>query len=299
MRSRFNCQYYTYAYIPTMTSFLNIRDDSNPLTIILGNANLKNTRSHQLSIHYDVQWTSRKSMYWNVSYYTTQNAVAMGYIYNKSTGVYVSTPDNVNGNWKTFGELSYTLPFDKAKRAMFSTYSRVDFSKNVDLITVSGDTTSNRNKVGSLYVTQSFKVDYQMNSKVTVGAKIKGVWTHATSSRTDFTTINAADFNYGVTGQIELPWNLQLSTDLTEYSRRGYENSTINTNELLWNARLSKRYLQGNLVFMLDGFDLLDNLSNVRRVLNGQGRIESYYNVIPRYVMLHIVYRLNIQPKKK
>jgi len=50
---------------------------------------------------------------------------------------------------------------------------------------------------------------------------------------------------------------------------------------------------------MLDGFDILGNLSNVRRVLNGQGRTESYYNVIPRYVMLHVVYRLNIQPKKK
>jgi len=73
----------------------------------------------------------------------------------------------------------------------------------------------------------------------------------------------------------------------------------MNTNELVWNARLAKRYLHGNLVFMVDGFDILGNLSNVRRVLNGQGRTESYYNVIPRYVMLHAVYRLNIQPKKK
>jgi len=91
---------------------------------------------------------------------------------------------------------------------------------------------------------------------------------------------------------------MQFSTDLTEYSRRGYEDHSMNTNELVWNARLSKR-IGGNISIMLDGFDILGNLSNVRRTINAQGRTESYYNVIPSYVMLHAIYRLNIQPKKK
>lgn len=33
--------------------------------------------------------------------------------------------------------------------------------------------------------------------------------------------------------------------------------------------------------------------------LNGQGRTETYRNVIPSYGMLHVIYRLNVQPKKK
>jgi len=175
----------------------------------------------------------------------------------------------------------------------------VDFSKSVDLITVSGDSASSRSTVGSLYTTQDFKLDYQVNKKVTLGAKVKGVWTHATSDRQDFSTINSVDFNYGLTGQIEFPWNMQFSTDITEYSRRGYEASEMNTNELVWNARLSKRVMHGNLTFMLDGFDILGNLSNVRRTMNVQGRTETYYNVIPRYVMLHALYRLNLKPSKK
>ncbi|MFA6873788.1 MAG: TonB-dependent receptor, partial [Bacteroidaceae bacterium] len=246
MKNNFQSYYYANSNIPTMTYFLNVRDDSNPLSVFLGNANLKNTHSHQLFMHYDIQWTNQKSMYWNANYYILQNYVTMGSVYNKSTGASIYTPDNVNGNWQTFGEFNYTLPLDKAKRVMFSTYSKVEFAKSVSLILVSGDTTSSRNKVGSLYTTQSFKVDYQINNKVTVGAKVKGIWTHATSARKDFTTINAADFNYGVSGQVELPWNLQFSTDLTQFSRRGYESSSMNTNELVWNARLAKRYLHGN-----------------------------------------------------
>ena len=82
------------------------------------------------------------------------------------------------------------------------------------------------------------------------------------------------------------------------YSRRGYADHAMNTNELVWNARLSMRFLHGNLIFMLDGFDLLGNLSNIRRTINAQGRTETWSNVTPRYALLHVVYRLNKQPKK-
>ena len=98
---------------------------------------------------------------------------------------------------------------------------------------------------------------------------------------------------------MELPWSLQLSTDLTMYSRRGYSEPSMNTNELVWNARLAKRLMKGNLIVMFDGFDLLGNLSNVRRSINAQGRTETFYNVIPSYGLLHISYKLNKEPKKK
>ena len=67
----------------------------------------------------------------------------------------------------------------------------------------------------------------------------------------------------------------------------------MNTNELVWNARLAKRLLKGNLTIMFDGFDLLGNLSNVRRSINAQGRTETFYNVIPSYGLLHVAYKLN------
>ena len=86
--------------------------------------------------------------------------------------------------------------------------------------------------------------------------------------------------------------------DLTEYGRRGYEDHNMNTNELIWNARLSQQAMHGNLIFVLDGFDILSNLSNVQRTINAQGRVETYYNVLPRYLLFHVIYRLNKQPKK-
>ena len=83
------------------------------------------------------------------------------------------------------------------------------------------------------------------------------------------------------------------------YSRRGYGSSELNTDNLIWNARLSYTMLKGRLTWMLDGFDLLGQIDNVTRVVNAQGRIETYTNVLPRYTLLHVVYRFNKQPKKK
>ena len=45
--------------------------------------------------------------------------------------------------------------------------------------------------------------------------------------------------------------------------------------------------------------DLLQQLSNTRRVLNAQGITETWYNTIPSYVMLSLTYRFAKLPKKK
>ena len=83
------------------------------------------------------------------------------------------------------------------------------------------------------------------------------------------------------------------------YSRRGYIDNTMNTNELVWNARLTKRLMHGNLLLQLDGFDMLGQLSNVRHSIDAQGRSETFYNVIPSYGLFHVTWRLNKKPKSE
>ena len=81
--------------------------------------------------------------------------------------------------------------------------------------------------------------------------------------------------------------------------RRGYGSPELDTTDPVWNARLSYTPAKSKWVIMLDGFDMLHQLSNVNYAVNAQGRTITYTNVLPRYVMLHAQYRINIQPKKK
>lgn len=50
---------------------------------------------------------------------------------------------------------------------------------------------------------------------------------------------------------------------------------------------------------MVDGFDILHNLSNVFYNVNAQARTETYTNVLPRYVMFHLQWKLHKAPKRK
>ena len=282
---------------PSMNNLLNVRDDSNPLYVTLGNPNLKNTRSHNMSLSYRNISDDQRIFNVSTNYGITQNAVAMGYVYDKATGIRTTKPDNINGNWNGTADVNYTCPLDAKKLFTFNTGTNGQYEHNVDLVSVAGSNTGNRSTVQSLYLTQSLECRFHRD-KLSLNVISRCKWTHSESAREDFNTINAADFNYGFSGQVEFPWNMQLNMDLTEYGRRGYEDHNMNTNELIWNARLSQQAMHGNLIFVLDGFDILSNLSNVQRTINAQGRVETYYNVLPRYLLFHVIYRLNKQPKK-
>jgi hypothetical protein len=68
---------------------------------------------------------------------------------------------------------------------------------------------------------------------------------------------------------------------------------------LVWNARLSRPFFHGKFIALVDGFDMLGQLSGVTRTLNAQALTEVYSNVIPRYVMFHVIYKFHTTPKKK
>ena len=298
-KRRIDIEYDVDTKLYGLSQTLDIRSDDDPLRVTLGNGRLKNSVAHQLDVSYTNN-SNRKQRFFNagVNYNAVRNQIAYSSEYNRATGVYTYRPVNINGNYSVGGNVNYSMALDRKRRWNLSTTTSAQLNNNVDLITVTGSDANPRSKVKTLFLNETVKIDHRFGRQK-VGAKAGCSWRNATSAREDFSTINAANFNYGLTGQFELPCGFQLFTDLTMYSRRGYESREMNTDELVWNARLSKQVWKKRLTLALEGFDILHNLSAVTHTLNGQGRTETYRNVIPSYGMLHVIYRLNVQPKKK
>ena len=298
-KRRIDIEYDVDTKLYGLSQTLDIRSDDDPLRVTLGNGRLKNSVAHQLDVSYTNN-SNRKQRFFNagVNYNAVRNQIGYSSEYNRATGVYTYRPVNINGNYSVGGNVNYSMALDKKRRWNLSTTTSAQLHNNVDLIIVTGSDTNPRSKVKTLFLNETVKIDHRFGRQK-VGAKAGCSWRNATSAREDFSTINAANFNYGLTGQFELPCGFQLFTDLTMYSRRGYEAHEMNTDELVWNARLSKQVWKKRLTLALEGFDILHNLSAVTHTLNGQGRTETYRNVIPSYGMLHVIYRLNVQPKKK
>lgn len=286
--------YANYRYTssaPEMTYLIDLRDDSDPLNVMLGNPDLKNHHMHHFDVSFNRMLSGQRMYNVGGSFNVHRNSLALGYVYDRETGVRTVTPQTVSGNWDARVHGGFSLPLDSATRWNLQGNVRQAYWNSVDLID------ERRSEVGSYYTDLTLKLDYRPTSRLYLGLKGDLHYQHSMSEREDFETVDICDFDYGLTARVELPWGFQLSTDLTMYSRRGYSDSGMNTDEFVWNARLSKRLLKGNLVFIADGFDLLGNLSNVRRSINAQGRVETWYNVTPRYALFHVVYRLNKQPK--
>ena len=283
---------------PSMTTLLNVKDDSNPLHITLGNPDLKNTLTHNTSFSYSEKFG--KTLFNASGRGNLQaHAVAYGFIYDKETGVRTSKPENVNGNWDVDVKSGVDFPLDKDDKWRMSENVSYNYNHSVDLAGTNETMEATRSVVGSHYITDNLSLKYRPNYKMEFGVNGSLTYQNSTSNRESFETLNVFTYHYGANAQIELPWGIQFSTDLTMYSRRGYSESSMNTNELVWNARVAKKLMKGNMTLMFDGFDLLGNLSNVRRYINAQGRTETFYNVIPSYGLFHVIYRLNKQPKKK
>lgn len=298
-RSHYNFDYNYSVDAPNMSYLLDTRDDSNPLSIWLGNSGLKNKYSHDFSFKYNTN-NQQKQRTVNVilDYNLWLNAISQAMHYNRETGVSTYRPENINGNWKISGAYYISQAVDEKRRLQLSSNLLATYNNSVDYVSVAGEESSSRSSVRNFRLIETVSADYRFKQYY-VGAKVNANWTYGTSKRIDFSTINSLDFSYGIKGQVPVVWDMELSTDITMYSRRGYKERSMNTDDLTWNARLSKKFMKGNLICIIDGFDILGNLSKISYSLNAQGKTETYYNVIPRYVMMHLIYRLNIQPQKK
>ncbi len=284
----------------SMLRLLNVRDNTNPLIIREGNPYLKNTKIHNVKIHrYFWNYATKYNLSLTGYYNLHKDAVAQSIVYDAKTGVRTYRPQNIDGNWNVGGAVDFTRAIDKNQLFFISTKTSTSYANSADYIAIEGVAESTRSSVRSLSLSQGIEGKYAKGG-YNVTLKGDARFNYLTSDRADFENIKCVDFNYGVSAFWELPFKIQLATDFTVYSRRGYNDALMNDNNIVWNARIERAFLKGgNLLFALEGFDILGQLSNVQRTLNAQGRVETWYNSVPRYAMLRFVYRLNVKPRKK
>lgn len=298
-KRRFNFSYNMEMPLPSLYQKLDITNDANPLNIRKGNPNLKGSMTHRIQMSVGLN-KPEKQQWLNVTYGLRffLNQVSQGYTFNATTGAYTFMPENVDGNWQTYVYTAFGRAIDKEKRWRWSTTTHVDYTRNVDITAVEGTVSSALSKVDNWYANERLSLDYHFN-KLRAGINGGVSYRHAVGNRRDVQRVSAFDFNYGFTCNYELPWQIILATDMKMFSRRGYGESSMNTDDLIWNMSVSRAWLKGKLTSRLEGFDLLNQVSGNSITINGQGRTEVHRNALPRYVMLHLAYNFSVMPKRR
>lgn len=278
--------------LPDLEHRIDLRDDTDPMNVRLGNPDLRKSTTPDIGAYFTFRTKNQSFQRWEWHHSQTFNAVAMGYTYNTQTGARTYRPENVNGNYTSDGGYNFHRNFGTAQKMSLDLPLHLTLIQSVD---ITGGERSTVHRL-SLSFSPSFKADI---GKQHFELTCQPVWDRLTSNHSDFQNFSAFTCRTSLSAILKLPWKLDLSTDLNLYTRTGYADAALNTNDLVWNARLARPFFKGKLLVLLDGFDILGQLSNVTRTMNAQGRTETYTNVMPRYVLLHAVWRFNKQPKKR
>ncbi len=261
---------------PSMTSLVSKTFADDPLNVTLGNPDLKQRTDIDLSFNYKSdRWLQRKErqLYGNAGWHYAADAISVSYVYDKGTGVTTSQPINVDGNWNVWFNMGYATPLDKSRRLTLNTTTSANYYHIVDFSGTGETATSLRTTTLTTVLSEDLRLNYRYK-KINIGLSGNASWNHATADRNDFTDANTWNIRYGANAVIDLPWAFQFSTELTMFTRRGYESGTMNRDDLVWNARLSKSFLKNRLSLMFDAWDILGNLSNVSAGIDSRNRWE-------------------------
>ena len=276
------------------------RDDSQPLVVKLGNPDLKSFVTSNFGIDYSNK-AGRNQQQWHVGtsadIYHRQTAQSASY--DPVSGVYTYQPMNVKGAYRLNAKFDFSRTIDKNRYWSWQTNADAGYHHSVDHAMLTGMTASEENVVNTLTLHDNAYIQF---NKGTLNIRATGDirWRHSEGKMYDFETLNATDFQYGLSARYTLPrLNTTLSADGNMYSRRGYGSSELNTDDFVLNASISQPFFKGKLIARIEAFDLLHQLSNTQYSVNAQGRTETWYRSLPHYVMAHLVYHWNKNPKKK
>lgn len=288
-----NMDYHGNTSHPGITQLLDVKDDSNPQNISLGNPNLKPSYTNNFNLRYNNYIMERRqSIAATLGYSMTTNSISNATTYDEISGARTTKPENINGNWNANGNFLFTSALDAAANWNISTSTDVRYNNHVGYVNLNRSSEIEKNYTKSTNVSERLSGSFR-NQWLEVELNGRGSYSHVTNKLQSNGNSDTWNYSYGCTVNITMPWGMILDTSFNKMSRRGYSNSNYNTDEFVWNGQISQEILpRRQLVATLQFYDILHQQSNYSRQISANSRSDSWHNSVNSYVMLHIVYQL-------
>ena len=278
---------------PSIDQLLVINDDTNPLSKTTGNPDLKPSFTQSFNLRFNNYIMNYQRMInANLNFSTTMNSIVNKVTYT-SIGGQESRPENINGNWNAGGNIMWNSAIDSLGYFSYNVSLNENFNHRVGYV---GDmktretlrNSTNQNMIGGR-LGASYRNDWlevELNGSVNYNSTRNKLQPQS--------NLDTWTYSYGMNSTIYLPWGTQITTDISMNSRRGYDDQSMNTNELLWNGQISHSLLRGKpLTLSLQFYDILGQQSNFSTTISQMARTDNEYNAVTSYIMFRASYRLN------
>ena len=271
---------------PSIKQLQPVADLTNPLSIVIGNPDLKPTFTQNLSLRFsDFNADSQRSLMAMINGSYSLNSIISKTLFNPETGGQTTTYSNVDGVWSAMAMFMYNRPLAKSHWRMsahvFSMYNSTVGYNNGEF-----------NRSGTWMLRPNLGVTYSNDfCQVSLSPQYGLQMTHNSIANQNNRTIHS----YGARADVAvyLPFGIDITTDLNFSGTSGYSQG-YNSDQWLWNAQVSYSTLKDkSLTFALKVYDLLQEKKNISRNVTANFITDQEYNDLTRYFMFTITWKFN------
>ena len=309
---------------PNIDDLQEVIDKTNPQNVRYGNPMLKPSFTNNLRMNFNLYGEkSHRSLVTNFNYSSTNNSTSNMSLYESSTGVRVSKLMNVDGYWNMNGNVNFNTPIDTLEHLTLSTESSIDYNQHtnfnstpltaadlekagvtVDFQDIQPDDIDKlaplalKNQTHTLRLRQTLALRYRVSDYL---FRLRGGVNYYKVENSIQQANKRETFDYFLNGniQLDLPFDLEISTDMNFTSRHGYS-ANIQKNIAMWNAEISKRFLSHNAgLLRFQVFDILHQRSNISRDISNLTITDTRSQALRNYFLVAFQYRLNTMGRGK
>jgi Outer membrane protein beta-barrel family/Carboxypeptidase regulatory-like domain len=277
---------------PTLTQLQPLRNNTDPLSIYIGNPDLKVGFNHNVSFNYnDFKVLKGRYIFANFSISFMKNAIT-----NQSTvdsfGKTTYIPANVNGNnnwywWSVWNS------GQGDKKLNTEIQPQANGGRSVNLIN------GQKNINTYAYFSLTWRLRYSVNDKYnwSIGPMIK----RNISKSSLRPTANNNYWSYGGRGDgyVKLFKNWELNTDIDANLQQKTSAFNKSANIIVWNAELNRKFGKDKaLKIALIAHDILNQNIGFSRTINSNFINEERYDRLARYFLLNVSWTFNKMPGK-
>lgn len=272
---------------PTIDQLQPLKNNSDPMNIVVGNPDLKQSFSNIIGLNYNsFQLMKDQYVFAGFNFNTTANQINSSYTIDEF-GKQVTKYINVNGNY------SMNL-FSNFSRRIGKKNWRAGISPNISWSQNSNFINGQENRSKSLNITPAVNISNRLPDRYEFSLDYRPSYNSSKSSISTASDRNYWIQNLSFDGRYTFPLKIDLGTEVQfEYREKLNEEDTKNQ-VMVWNAFIEKRFLskeQLTLRFSIN--DILDQNKGYERVIQPNAIVERNYLTFQRYGLITLSYNFN------
>ena len=283
---------------PDIVTRLNYVDTSNPESTVIANTHLKDSWQGSSSMDFNTFLEKQQLSLWASAYYNIwRNNIGRIMRYNEDTGYYIYQNVNMDGRFNVGGSAGMSMVLDREKvwTLNYGVNSNI-FTDQTYLATSQQEPELNTQRKYSLG--QNVGLTYRKGKLfASLTGSFSKKWNR--NAMQPESNENPILFSYNLTVSYTTPWDMIISTNFGQWSRRRHLDHYLNTDQLLWNASISQKFLKKkNLTVKLEAVDILNSRENIYNYNSAIAVGMTETNGFQRYVVGHLIYTFNLGKNK-